>query len=84
VAARNRKSKYLTHQLITKRMAAADIDIYRSATEMIRAHGIEAETEATAQAAQCHAAGDDDAGAVWTRIARTIRGLIRPQDGPLN
>ena len=84
MAARNRKSKYLTHQLITKRMAAADVDIYQSATEMIREHGTEAESEAASQAAHCHAAGDEDAGAVWTRIARTIHGLIQTHDGPLN
>lgn len=65
-------------------MAAADIDIYQSATEMIREHGTEAEAEAANQAAQCNAAGDEDASAVWTRIARAIHGLIQPRDGRLN
>ena len=84
MATRNRKSKYLTHQLITKRMAAADVDIYQSATEMIREYGTDAEIEAANQAAQCRTAGDEDAEVVWTRIARAIHGLIQTHDGPVN
>ncbi len=65
-------------------MAAADVDIYQSATEMIREYGTDAEIEAANQAAQCHAAGDEAAGTVWTRIARAIHGLIQTHDGPVN
>ena len=81
---RSRKAKFLTHQLITKRMAAAEIDIAKSATEMIREYGTEAEREAANQAAQRRAAGEDDAAAIWSRIAAAIRGLIVPHEGPLN
>jgi hypothetical protein len=84
VPARNRKSRYLTHQLITRKMAAADVDIYRSAAEMVKEHGAAAEAEADRAAAQCRAAGDEDTGAVWARIAKAIAGLTQPRRGPLN
>jgi hypothetical protein len=82
--ARNRKSKYLTHQLVTKRMAAADVDVYRSAGEMIKQFGTDAEAEALRMAAECRTGDDKDTAAVWVRIAKAIDGLIRTPDGPLN
>ena len=72
----NRIAKYLTFQLITKRMAMSEVDIYRSAQDLIRKHGDDAEQEAAALSAAALGAGDEDRADTWTRVARSVRGIL--------
>ena len=61
----------------------SDLDIYRSANELIKQHGDAADIEATMRADECLAAGDMDGEAVWLRIVKAIEELLseeRPDD----
>ncbi len=49
-----------------------DLDIYRSANELIEQHGEAADIEAAMRADGCLAAGDMGGEAVWLRIGRAI------------
>ncbi len=51
----------------------SDIDIYRSANELIEQHGDAADIEAAMRADECLAAGDMEGEAVWLRIGRQSR-----------
>ncbi len=71
----------------------SDLDIYRSANELIKQHGEAADIEAAMRADERLAAGDMEGEAVWLRIIRgpvgrsliwAEKGLeMRPFDGPL-
>ncbi len=61
----------------------SDIDIYRSAHELIKQYGDAADTEATMRADERLAAGDMEGEAVWLRILKAINELLskeRPGD----
>ncbi len=54
----------------------SDLDIYRSAHELIEQHGEAADIEAAMKADECLAAGDMEGEAVWLRIGRVIEELL--------
>ncbi len=61
----------------------SDLDIHRSADELIKQHGEAADIEAAMRADGCRAAGDMDGEAVWLRIVEAIEELLaaeRPDD----
>ena len=80
----NRLTRFLTHQLITKRMAISEVDIYRAAQDMVRKHGVNAAGEAEALAGDFRATGDDDRAAFWTHIAKAARDILERPPGALN
>lgn len=80
----SRIAKYLTFQLITKRMAMTEVDIYRSAQDLIRQHGDGAEMEALALSAAALGAGDEERAATWTQVARSVRGILDTPAGRAN
>ena len=53
----------------------SDLDIYRSANELIKQHGDAADIEAAMRADECLAAGDIEGEAVWLRIVKAIEEL---------
>ncbi len=55
---------------------ASDLDIYRSANELIKQHGDAADIQAAMRADHCLAAGDMDGEAVWLRIVKAIAELL--------
>ena len=79
----NRLTKFLTHQLITRRMAISEVDVIRAAQDLIREHGTQAGIEADARAAELRAQ-DDERAAVWTRIAKAARTILEQPPGALN
>ncbi len=54
----------------------SDIDIYRSANELIKQHGEVADIEAAMRADERLAAGDMEGEAVWLRIVKAIEELL--------
>ena len=65
----------------------SDIDIYRSANELIEQHGDAADIEAAMRADERLAAGDVEGRAVWLRIAKAIAELLskeRPDDAKVH
>ncbi len=65
----------------------SDLDIYRSANELIKQYGEAADIEAAMRADERLAAGDMDGEAVWLRIIKAIEGLLskeRPSDEHLH
>lgn len=80
----NRFAKFLTYQLITRRMAVSEVDVYRTAQDVVRRYGAEAEKEAEAMAGQCAAAGDDDGARMWRQVARSARDILDVPRGPAN
>ncbi len=56
-----------------------DLDIYRSANELIKQHGDAADIEAAMKADAHLAAGDMEGEAVWLRIVKAIEELPRAQ-----
>ncbi len=61
----------------------SDLDIYRSANELINQHGDAADIEAAIRADKLMDAGDMDGRAVWLRIVKAIEELQseeRPDD----
>ncbi len=59
----------------------SDIDIYRSAHELIEQHGEAADIEAAMRADERLAAGDMEGEAVWLRIVKAIEELLS-EKGP--
>ncbi len=53
----------------------SDLDIYRSANELIKQYGDAADIEATMRADKCLVAGDMEEEAVWLRIGKAIEEL---------
>jgi len=65
----------------------SDLDIYRTANELIKQHGDDALIHATKQADELLEAGDVDGQAVWMQILAAIVELlseIRPKDATVN
>ena len=61
----------------------SDLDIYRSANELIKKHGDAADIEAAMRADELMDAGDMEGEAVWLRIVKAIKELLseeRPAD----
>ncbi len=61
----------------------SDLDIYRSANELIEQHGDAADIEAAMRADELMDAGDMEGEAVWLRIVKAIAELLskeRPSD----
>ncbi len=54
----------------------SDLDIYRSANELIKQFGDAAEFEAAMRADECLAAGDMEGEAVWLRIVKAVEELL--------
>ncbi len=54
----------------------SDLDIYRSANELIKQHGDAADIEAAMRADACLAAGDMEGEAAWFRIVKAIEELL--------
>ncbi len=54
----------------------SDLDIYRSANELIKQHGDAADIEAAMRADERLAAGDMEGEAVWLRIGEAIKELL--------
>ncbi len=59
----------------TRRSAIYDLDIYRSANELIKQHGEDATIHAAMRADELLEAGDLDGQAVWKRIIQAIEEL---------
>ena len=65
----------------------SDLDIYRSANELIKQHGDAADIEAAMRADACLAAGDIEGEAMWFRIVKAIAELLseeRPDDAKVH
>ena len=65
----------------------SDLDIYRSANELIKQHGEAADIEAAMRADARLAAGDMEGEAVWLRIMKAIEELLseeRPEDAEVH
>ncbi len=65
----------------------SDLDIYRSANELIKQFGDAADIEAALRADELMEAGDMEGVAVWKRIVKAIEGLLskeRPSDEHLH
>ena len=61
----------------------SDLDVYRSANELIKQHGDAADIEAAMRADELMEAGDMEGEAVWLRIVKAIEELLseeRPDD----
>ena len=54
----------------------SDLDIFRSANELIKQHGEVADIEAAMRADACLAAGDMEGEAVWLRIVKAVEELV--------
>ncbi len=59
----------------------SDLDIYRSANELIKQHGEAADIEAAMRAVECVAAGDMEGEAVWIRIVKAVEELRQREPG---
>ncbi len=59
----------------------SDLDIYRSANELIKQHREAADIEAAMRADERLAAGDMDGEAVWLRVGRAIEELRQQEPG---
>ncbi len=55
----------------------SDLDIYRSANELIKQYGKAADIEAVMRADECLAAGDMEGEAVWLRIGKVVEEMQR-------
>ncbi len=65
----------------------SDLDIYRSANELIKQHGDAADIEAAMKADECLAAGDMEGEADWLRILKAVEELQsqeRPDDAEVH
>ncbi len=61
----------------------SDLDIYRSANELIKQYGEAADIEAAMRADERRAAGDLEGEAVWLRIVKAVEEVLseeRPSD----
>ncbi len=65
----------------------SDLDIYRSAPELIKQYGDAADIEAAMRADELMEAGDMEGRAVWLRIVKGIEELMseeRPKDAEVH
>ena len=64
-----------------------EIDIYRTANELIKQHGADATIHAAMRADEMLVVGDLDGQAVWRRVLAAIDELLskeRPRDATVN
>ncbi len=54
----------------------SDLDIYRSANELIKQHGDDAPIHAAMRADELMETGDMDGRAVWLRIVKAVEELL--------
>ncbi len=61
----------------------SDLDIYRTASVLIREHGDEADLVAAMRADSFLEDGDIDGSAIWKRVLKAIKEIRReePEDG---
>lgn len=57
----------------------SDLDIYRTASVLIREHGNEADLVAAMRADSFLEAGDIDGSAVWKRVLKAIKEIRREE-----
>ncbi len=65
----------------------SDIDIYRSANELIKQYGDAADIEAAMRADELMETGDMEGVAVWLRIVKAVEELLskeRPADAEVH
>ncbi len=65
----------------------SDLDIYRSANELIKQYGDAADIEAAMRADELMEAGDMEGVAAWKRIVKAIEELLseeRPDDAEVH
>ena len=65
----------------------SDLDIYRSANELIKQHGDAVDIEAAMRADELMDAGDMEGRAVWLRIVKAVEELLseeRPDDAEVH
>ena len=65
----------------------SDLDIYRSANELIKQHGEAADIEAAMRADELMEAGDMEGVTVWKMILKAIEELLseeRPEDAEVH
>ena len=65
----------------------SDLDIYRSANELIKQHGDAADIEAAMRADELMETGDMEGRAVWLRIVKAVEELLseeRPGDAEVH
>ena len=65
----------------------SNLDIYRSANELIEKHGEDAPIHAAMRADELMEAGDMEGVAVWKRIVKAVEELLseeRPDDAEVN
>ncbi len=65
----------------------SDIDIFRSANELIEQHGEDAPIHAAMRADELMKAGDMEGRAVWLRIVKAVEELLsgeRPDDAEVH
>ncbi len=65
----------------------SDLDIYRSANELIKQHGEDAPIHAAMRADELMETGDMEGRAVWLRIVKAIEELLskeRPDDAEVH
>ncbi len=60
----------------------SDLDIYRTASVLIREHGEDAALEAAQRADAMLAKGDLEGQAVWKRIVRAVGEIQRTKQAP--
>ena len=65
-------------------MALPDIEVYRAAQALIKAHGDKALTETLNRVELAENTGDPESGALWRRIGRAVINLQAQPSGPLN
>ena len=59
----------------------SDIDIYRTASVLIREHGEVADFVAAQRADEFLEAGDMAASAVWRRVLKAVKEILREEPG---
>ena len=65
----------------------SDLDVYRSANELIKQYGDAADIEAAMRADELMEAGDMEGEAVWLRVGRAVEELLseeRPADAEVH
>ncbi|MEE8517481.1 MAG: hypothetical protein V3T02_12660 [Alphaproteobacteria bacterium] len=73
--------------MMARQPMTSDLDIYRSANELIKQHGDAADIEAAMRADELMEAGDMEGRAVWLRIVKAIEELLseeRPDDAEVH
>ncbi len=71
----------------TRRLMVDDLDIYRSANELIEQHGEDAPIRAAMRADELMETGDMEGRAVWLRIVKAIEELLseeQPDDAEVH